>query len=158
MQNCIITNFISYRVSFVLRCSHKSTLMSCLCCGEKGKPFCLDELWLALIVRIHRDFTINAVHAFQNTKKKIFGFTHAPLKFICAPRKDKHFIGLLWQLLTASNVGAWTQAWQTKWAVFKIEWFGGLQASPSFLPQPLPFFYLCHFSRGLWLLFLILCS
>ena len=44
---------------------------SCLCRGENGKPFCLDELWPALIVW---DVTINAVHAFQNTKKKLFWF------------------------------------------------------------------------------------
>ena len=43
-----------------------------------------------------------------------------PLKFISSPRKAKHFIGQLWQLMIASNVGAWTQAWQAKWAVFKI--------------------------------------
>ena len=40
---------------------------SCLCRSENGKSFCLAELWPALIVRIHWDFTINAVHAFQNT-------------------------------------------------------------------------------------------
>ena len=96
---------------------------SCLCRGENGKSFCLAELWPALIVRIQWDFTINAVHAFQNTKKDYFGFTHAPLKFISATRKDKHFIGQLWQLMTASNVGAWTHAWQAKWVVFKIPGF-----------------------------------
>ena len=32
------------------------------------------------------------------------------LKFISAPLKAKHFIGQLWQLMTASNVGARTQA------------------------------------------------
>ena len=130
---------------------------SCLCRGENGKPFCLAELWPALIVRIHWDFTINAVHAFQNTKKNYFGFTHAPLKFISAPRKDKHFIGQLWQLMTASNVVAWTQAWQSKWAVFKIEGFVCKRFLP-FFPTPSPFFYLRHFSRGLWLLFLVPCS
>ena len=37
-------NFISCRVSFVLRCFYKS--YSCrLCRGENGKPFCLAELW-----------------------------------------------------------------------------------------------------------------
>ena len=117
---------------------------SCLCRGENGKSFCLAELWPALIVRIQWDFTINAVHAFQNTKKDYFGFTHAPLKFISATRKDKHFIGQLWQLMTASNAGAWTQAWQTKWALFKIERFV-LQAFPSFLPHPLPALLLASF-------------
>ena len=107
--------------------------------------------------RIHWDFTINAVQAFQNTKKYYFGFTHAPLKFISAPQKDKHFIGQLWQLMTASNVGAWTQAWQAKWAVFKIEGFVCKRFLP-FFPTPSPLFYLRHFSRGLRLLFLVLCS
>ena len=106
---------------------------SSLCHDENGKLFCLDELWPALIIQIHWDFTINAVHEFQNTKKLYFAFTHAPMKFISAPWKDKHFIGQLWKLLTASNVGAWTQAWQGKWAVFKIE---GLSASVSFLSSP----------------------
>ena len=80
-----------------------------------------------------------------------------PLKFISAPRKDKHFIGQLWQLMTASNVGAWTQAWQARWAVFKIEGFVCKHFLP-FFPTPSTLFYLRRFSHGLWLLFLILCS
>ena len=108
---------------------------SCLCRGENGKPFCLAELWPALIVRIHWDFTINAVQRSEIQKIIYFGFTHAPLKFISAPRKDKHFIGQLWQLMTASNVDAWTQAWQAKWVVFKMK---GLSASVSFLSTPPP--------------------
>ena len=35
---------------------------------------------------------------------------------------------------------------------------GGGRKFPSFLPQPSPLFYLRHFSRGLWLLFSIICS
>ena len=128
---------------------------SCLCSGENVKPFCLAELWPAVIVWIHWDFTINAVQAFQNTKKNYFGFIHAPL-FISAPRKDKHFIGQLRQLMTASNVGARTQAWQAKWAVFKIPGFVCKRFLP-FFPTPSPLFYLRHFSRGLRLLFLVLC-
>ena len=84
--------------------------------------------------------------------KKIF-----PLKFISAPLKAKHFIGQLWQLMTASNVGARTQAWQAKWAVFKIPGFVCKRFLP-FFPTPSPLFYLRHFSRGLWLSFLVLCS
>ena len=61
-------NFISCRVIFVLRCFYKSTPVVCAV-ARNGKPYCLDELWPALIVRIHWDLTINAVHAFQNTKK-----------------------------------------------------------------------------------------
>ena len=112
---------------------------SCLYRGENGKPFCLAELWPALIVRIHWDFTINAVHKIQ--KKNYFVFTHEPLKLISAPRKDKHFIGQLWQLMTASNVGAWIQAWQAKWTVVKIEGFVCKRFLP-FFPTPSPFFYL----------------
>ena len=81
-------------------------------------------------------------------QKNYFGFTHAPLKFISSPRKDKHFIGQLWQPLTASNVGAWTQAWLDKWAVFKIEGFVCKRFLP-FFPNPSLLFYLRHFSRGL---------
>ena len=68
-------------------------------------------------------------------KKYILGWHMRPLKFISAPLKAKHFIGQLWQLMTASNVGAQTQAWQAKWAVFKIP---GLSASVSFLSSPPP--------------------
>ena len=46
--------------------------------------------------------------------------------------------------MTASNVGAWTQAWQAKWAVFKIEGFVCKQF-PSFLPHPLPALLLALF-------------
>ena len=93
----------------------------------------------------------------QNTKKHILGSHTRPLKFISAPLKAKHFIGQLWQLMTASNVGARTQAWQAKWAVFKIPGFVCKRFLP-FFPIPSPLFYLCHFSRGLCLSFLVLCS
>ena len=108
---------------------------SCLCRGENGKPFCLAELWPALIVRIHWDFTINAVHAFQNTKKSYLGFTHAPLKFMYAPRKDKHFIGQLWQLMTASNVVRKLRHDRPSGRFSKSR---GLSASISFLSSPPP--------------------
>ena len=90
-------------------------------------------------------------------KKYILGSHTRPLKFIFAPLKAKHFIGKLWQLMTTSNVGAWTQAWQAKWAVFKIPGFVYKRFLP-FFPTPSPLFYLYHFSRGLWLSFLVLCS
>ena len=83
-----------------------------------------------LIVRIHWYFNINAVHVLQNTKKYILGSHTRPLKFISAPLKAKHFIGQLWQLMTASNVCARTQAWQARWAVFKIPGFVFLSSQP----------------------------
>ena len=58
--------------------------------------------------------------------------------------KAKHFIGQLWQLMTASNVGARTQAWQAKWAVFKIPGFVCKRFFP-FFPTPSPLFSLRHF-------------
>ena len=77
-------------------------------------------------------------------KKKIL-FSHTrPLKFISAPRKAKHFIGQFWQLMTASNVGTRTWAWQAKWAVFKIPGFVCKRFLP-FFPTPSPLFYFPHF-------------
>ena len=90
-------------------------------------------------------------------KKNYFGFTNASSKFISAPRKAKHFIGQLWQLMTVSNVGGRTQAWQAKWVVFKIPGFVCKRFLPFFL-TPSPLFYLRHFSRGLWLSFLVFFS
>ena len=65
--------------------------------------------------------------------KNSFGFAHAssfPLHW-----GQLYFIGRLWQLLTASNVGARTQAWQAKWAVFKIPGFVCKRLLP-FFPTP----------------------
>ena len=62
---------------------------------------------------------INAVHV-------LLGSHTRPPKFISAPLKAKHF-------MTASNVGARTQAWQAKWVVFKIP---GLPPHPALLLAP----------------------
>ena len=107
---------------------------SCLCLGENGKPFCLAELWPALIVRIHWDFTINAVHAFQ--EKKNFGFTNA--SSTCSfPLHGRPNILLV-------NYDSW---WQHQMSVRELRhdrpsgWFSksrGLSASVSFLSSPPP--------------------
>ena len=99
-----------------------------------------------MIVRIHWEFTINA---FQNTWKIIL-VSHT--RHLFRSTKVNYFIGQLWQLLTASNVGARTQAWQAKWAVFKIPGFVCKRFLP-FFPTPSPLFYLCHpfFARSLTL-------
>ena len=68
-------------------------------------------------------------------KKIILVSQTSPLKFISAPLKAKHFVGQLWQLMTASNVGARTQAWQAKWVVFKIPGFVCKRFLP-FFPTP----------------------
>ena len=95
---------------------------------------------------------------FPKSKKKIILVSQMrPLKFISAPRKAKHFIGQLWQLMTASNIGALSEAWQAKWAVFKIPRSVCKRFLPFFL-TPSPLSYLCHFSRGLWPSFLVLFS
>ena len=144
-QNCCLvlhTNFISCRVSFVLRCFYKGTLVVCAVARTVSRF-------------VQRSFDLHGSFGFiqispstpstrSKIQKKYFGFTHAHLKFISAPRKDKHFIGQLWQLMTASNVGAWTHAWQAKWAVFKIEMFVCKRFLPFFL-TPSPLFYLRNF-------------
>ena len=79
-------------------------------------------------------------HILIKIRKKTILVSHMrPLKFISAPQKARHFVGQLWHLMTALNVGAWTQAWQL--GQLKV---GGLQnpgvclqAFPSFLPHPL---------------------
>ena len=76
------------------------------------------------------------LHCDSKYKQKIIFVSNTrPLKFISAPREAKHFIGQLWQLMTASNVGARTQAWRAKWVVSKSR---GLSASVSFLSSPPP--------------------
>ena len=88
------------------------------------------------------------LHCDSKYKQKIILVSNTrPLKFISAPWEAKHFIGQLWQLMTASNVGARTQAWQAKWAVFKIPGFVCKRFLP-FFPTPSPLFYLRNFSRG----------
>ena len=67
--------------------------------------------------------------------------------------KANYFIGQLWQLLTASNVGACTQAWQAKWAVFKILGFVCKRFLPFFHPHPLSALLLVPlFARSLTLI------
>ena len=79
-----------------------------------------------------------------------------PRKFTSAPRKAKRFIG---QFMTADdsiNVRVRTQAWQPKWAVFKILLFF-CKSFLTFLSHPSPLSYSHHFWHGLWLSFLVLC-
>ena len=66
---------------------------------------------------------------------------------ICPPMQE-HF---LWPLLKPKALLA------TRWAVFKIPGFVCKRFLP-FFPTPSPLFYLRHFSRGLWLSLLVLCS
>ena len=123
---------------------------SCLCRGENGKPFCLAELWPALIVRIHWDFTINAVHAFQNSTKIIL-VSHRRLQssFPLHGRTN-----ILLPIMTAddsikcrcvnSGMKGQVGGFQNRGVC--------LQAFPSFLPYPLPALLLSpFFARSLTL-------
>ena len=115
-------NFISCRVSFVLSYFYKST-SSCLCRDKKGKLLfswaltsykyprientrlqCLNfTLKPALIVQIHWDFTISAVHALLlKDRETLFWFHKCPQKFISPPQTTKTFIG---QFMIASHAG-----------------------------------------------------
>ena len=95
-------------------------------------------------LRCFRRLAPSMCYKIQNTKyKKIyFGFTYASseVHFRSTERK-KHFIGQLWQLMTASNVGARTQAWQAKWVVFKIPGFVCKRFLPFFPTPPCSFTY-----------------
>ena len=80
------------------------------------------------------------LHCDSKYKQKIILVSNTrPLKFISAPREAKHFTGQLWQLMTASNVGVRTQAWQAKWAVFKILGFVCKRFLPFFPTPPRSF-------------------
>ena len=132
-QNCCLVLYANCRVS-----CYKSTLVVGAVARTVSRfvQLSFDLHWSFGFIE---DFTINAVQAFQNTKKKYLGFTHAPLKFITAPRKDKHFIGQSSQLMTASNSGMRSQVggFQNQGVC--------LQAFPSFLPHPLPAVLLAPF-------------
>ena len=65
--------------------------------------------------------------------------------------KANYFIGQLWQLLTASNVGALTQAWQAKRAVFKIPGFVCKRFLPFFPAPPRSFTCAILVPRSLFL-------
>ena len=116
---------------------------SCLCLGENGKPFCLAKLWPAMIVRIHWDFTINAVHAFQNTKK-IFWFHTRSFKVHFRSTEGQTFC---WPIMTAddsikcrcvnSGMSGQVGSFQNRGVC--------LQAFPSCLPHPLPALLLVPF-------------
>ena len=112
-----------------------------LCRGENCKSFCQAEIWPALIVRIHWDFTINAVHAFQNTKKIIW-FHRRAFKVHFRSTEGQTFY---WSIMTADvsikcrcvNSGMTDQVgdFQNRGAC--------LQA--FLLPQPLPALLLASF-------------
>ena len=53
------------------------------------------------------------------------------------------FLVNLWKLMTVSNFGACTQAWQARWVVFKIVGFVCKHFLP-FFPIPSPLFYSPH--------------
>ena len=139
MVSVLHANFISHWVSFVLRCFYKSK-SSCLYRGENSELFCLVELWpctaYALIVWIHWDFNINAVHASQNTKNN-FGFTHASSKV-------HYFLLYRSPNILLVHFDSW---WQHQMSVCKLKhdrpngWFSkswGLSARVSFLSSPPP--------------------
>ena len=69
-------------------------------------------------------------------KKKYFDFTHAFSKVNFHSTEGQTFF---WSIMTADdcikiNVDGWTQAWQAKWAVFKV--LGSV--CKHFLPNPTP--------------------
>ena len=133
-----------------------------VCAMTRTVSFCLAELWPrtnthgskildfnachilppkytlkpALIVQIHWDFTISAVHALLlKYKETLFWFHKCPQKFISPPQKTKNFIG---QFMTADD----SIKCQCAHSGMKSGRFQNsrvcLQAFPSFLPPPPP--------------------
>ena len=138
MVSVLHTNFISHWVSFVLRCFYKSN-SSCLCRGENSELFCLVELWpctaYALIVWIHWNFNINAVHASQNTKNN-FGFTHASSKVHFCSTEAQTLI-FYWSISTADDSIKCRCANSSMTGQMKKKSWG-LSARVSFLSSPPP--------------------
>ena len=79
-----------------------------------------------------------------------FLYSRRPRKFASATRRPNVLLVNKWQLMTASNVGACTQAWHVNSAVFKIPGFFCKHFVP-FLLTPSLLFYYPHFS---WVLVL----
>ena len=98
----------------------------------------------ALIVRIHWDLTIDAVHAFKNTKKKWFWFHTPASKVHFRSTEGQTFY---WSIMTAvdsikcqcvnSGMTGQVGGFQNRGVC--------QQAFPSFLPQPLPALLLAPF-------------
>ena len=107
-----------------------------------------------LIVQIHCDFTINAVHAFQNTKRKLFWFhTHILQSlFLLHARPNILLVNYDTELMTTSIVCAWTRDMTGQVGGFQNPGIC-LQAFPSFLPRPLPALLIVpFFARSLTLI------
>ena len=138
MVSVLHANFISHWVSFVLRCFYKSN-SSCLYRGENSELFCLVELWpctaYALIVWIHWNFNINAVHASQNTKNN-FGFTHASSKVHFCSTEAQTLI-FYWSISTADDSIKCRCANSSMTGQMKKKSWG-LSARVSFLSSPPP--------------------
>ena len=116
---------------------------SCLCRGENRKSFCQAELWPALIVRIHWDFTINAVHAFQNTKKIIWFHTGASKVHFRSTEGQTFY----WSIMTADD-SIKCRCVKSRMTDQVVDFQNRgvcLQAFPSFLPHPLPALLLASF-------------
>ena len=104
----------------------------------------------ALIVRIQWDFTINAVHVFQNTEKKIILVSQTgPVKFIFRSTEGQTFY---WSLMTVDDSIKYPCA--NSGMTGQVAGFQNpgvcLQGFPSFLPHPLPALLLAPlFTRSL---------
>ena len=133
-----------------------------VCAMTRTVSFCLAELWPrtnthgskildfnachilppkytlkpALIVQIHWDFTISAVHALLlKYKETLFWFHKCPQKFISPSQKTKNFIG---QFMTADD-GIKRQCAHSGMKSGRFQNSRVcLQAFPSFLPHPPP--------------------
>ena len=113
------------------------------------------DLQTVLLGGLKRQMSKACIDRSDSRRPRVIGFTYASSEVhYRSTESQTFFIGQLWQLMTASNVVARTQAWQAKWVVFKIP---GFVCKRPFFPTPSLLFYVRHFSRSLWLSFLVLC-
>ena len=159
-QNCCLvfhTNFVSCQVSFVLyRCFYQSTLVVCAVARTVSRSVYMsfDLYWSFGFIEIS-SLTPSTRSKIQ--KKKLFWFhTRLSKVHFCSTEGQRFY----WSIMTAvdsvkcrcvnSGMAGQVGGFQNRGVC--------LQAFSTFLPHPSQLFYLRHFSHGLWLLFLILCS
>ena len=137
MVSVLHVNFISCRVSFVLRWFYKIN-SSCLCCGENSKWFCLAELWPCTAWTDHLDSLRLTLMPSTRTKiQKIIlvSQSHASSKVHLCFTEGQTFY---WSILTADDSIKWCANSSTTGQVGGFQNPGVcLQAFPSFLAHPL---------------------
>ena len=124
-QNCCLVLYVNCRVS-----CYKSSLVVCAVARTVSHfvQLSFDLHWSFGFIE---DFTINAVQAFQNTKKKIFGFHTRASKVHYRSSEGQTFY---WSIITADD----SIKFRHEKPSGRFSKSRGLSASVSFLSSPPP--------------------